>query len=57
MLKPGEKLWNGATVTPELADTYNRLQTRIETFEREGRAVPEELLNGRHNLIASVRQG
>ena len=55
MLKVGEKLWNGAVVTAHLADAYNRLCDRIAGFEREGLPVPDELLNGRHNLIAWVQ--
>ena len=54
MLKVGEKLWNGAIVTPELARAYNARQERIEAFRAAGRKVPQELLNGAHNLIASA---
>ena len=50
----GEKLWNGVVVSKPLADTYNALSLKIEAIEREGRQVPEHLLNGRHNLITSV---
>ena len=57
-LSPGSRLWNGAVVTPQLAAAYNSASERIEAFEREGRPAPEQLLNGRHNLIASaVRTG
>jgi len=51
MLKTGEKLWNGRTVTQSLADAYNSMTARIATFEAAGLPVPEHLLNGRHNLI------
>jgi hypothetical protein len=51
MIKPGERLWNGATVTAQLADAYNAMTRRVEGFERAGIPVPEYLLNGRHNLI------
>lgn len=54
MLQPGEKLWNGATVTRELAIAYNSAQARIAAFVAEGRPVPDHLLNGAHNLIAGV---
>ena len=54
MLKSGERLWNGAIVTPQLADAYNATQSRIASFERDARPVPEELLNVAHNLIASA---
>ncbi len=57
MLTVGEKLWNGATVTPHLAAAYNRTLARIQTFEDAGKAAPDYLLNGAHNLIASARKG
>lgn len=53
----GQRLWNGATVTPHLAAAYSSLTERIERFEAEGRAAPDHLLNGRHNLIASAPSG
>lgn len=53
-LVAGERLWNGAEVTASLAAAYNRLTDKIEQFKAKGRRVPEELLNGRHNLIASA---
>ena len=52
-MKPGDKLFNGATVTKALADAYNAATARIESFERDGKPIPEHLLNGRHNLLAS----
>ncbi len=54
MLTVGEKLWNGATVTPSLAQAYNSIQSRIAGFQADGRTVPEYLLNGSHNLINSA---
>lgn len=54
MLKAGEKLWNGAIVSPQLADAYNAATARIDAFVTAGKPVPENLLNGRHNLIANV---
>lgn len=54
MIKAGERLWNGAIVTPDFADVYNRLQERIDGFRRDGKPVPEYLLNGSHNLMNSV---
>lgn len=54
MLIIGQRLWNGALVTPQLASAYNAMQERIEQFRNEGRPVPENLLNGAHNLIASA---
>lgn len=50
----GSRLWNGAIVTPHLAAAYNSMSDRIAAFEAQGRAAPEQLLNGRHNLIASA---
>ena len=54
MLTTGEKLWNGATVTESLAAAYNSIQGRIASFQDAGKPVPEQLLNGSHNLIASA---
>ncbi|PLW76585.1 hypothetical protein C0081_13840 [Cohaesibacter celericrescens] len=51
----GQRLWNGAIVTPQLAETYNRLQDRIESFRAEGRNVPVELVNGSHKIIAEAQ--
>jgi len=53
-MKAGERLWNGVIASQWLADAYNATTARIERFEAEGRTVPEELLNGRHNLIAGA---
>ena len=53
-LKEGDKLWNGAVVSRAFADSYNRLQERINSFEKEGRPVPEYLLFGSHNLMSSI---
>ena len=54
MLKVGKRLWNGAIVTRDFAEVYNRLQEKIAGFRRDGLPVPENLLNGSHNLINSV---
>ena len=53
-LKAGDKLWNGAIVTPCLAAVYNALQERIQSF---GDNPPEHLLNAAHNLIAGAYNG
>ena len=50
-LKAGQRLWNGVTVSEELARAYNSLNERIDQFRADGLTVPEHLLNGRHNLI------
>jgi len=54
MLKQGEKLWNGATVSGGLAAAYNSIQARIASFEAAGKPAPDYLLNGAHNLIAGA---
>lgn len=54
MLTVGEKLWNGAIVTPELARAYNRVQAKIAQYREAGLPVPENILNGAHNLIAAA---
>ena len=48
----GERLWNGVTVTAPLASAYNRLTDKIAAYDRAGRKAPENILNGRHNLLA-----
>ena len=53
-IQAGDKLWNGALVTHCLAAAYNAATDRIAEFERRGRPIPEELLNGRHKLIAEA---
>lgn len=53
-VEPGDMLWNGAIATPQFARAYNRVTDKILSFERAGRAAPEYLINGRHNLMASV---
>lgn len=47
----GERLWNGAIVTAPLAAAYNRLTDKIAAYDRAGRKAPENILNGRHNLL------
>ena len=54
MLNVGEKLWNGAIVTEYLAREYNAIQSRIDSFKREGRTVPVELINASHKVIATA---
>lgn len=51
-LTAGERLWNGVTVTAPLAAAYNRLTDKIAAYDRAGRKPPENILNGRHNLLA-----
>lgn len=51
MLNPGDTLWNGLAVTKDLATAYNAATAKINAFEKAGLKVPENLLNGRHNLL------
>jgi hypothetical protein len=51
-LKAGDILWNGAVVSQEFAESYNRLQERINAFEAANRPVPEYLILGSHNLMS-----
>jgi len=53
-LQAGEKLYNGVIVSEDLAQAYNSLQDRIQSFKDAGKNVPMELINGSHNLIAST---
>jgi hypothetical protein len=49
----GQRLYTGAIVTPDFADLYAALTARIESFRAAGREAPENLLNGRHNALAT----
>jgi len=50
-LVTGDRLWNGVIVTAPLAAAYNRLTDKIAAYDRAGRKAPENILNGRHNLL------
>lgn len=50
-MQAGYRLWNGVVVSAQLAAAYNAASDRIAAYEAAGRPIPEELLNGRHNLI------
>lgn len=50
-MKAGEKLWNGQIVSSQLAEAYNSIDAKIKAFEKANKIPPENLLNGRHNLI------
>lgn len=54
-IKEGEELFNGARLSRYVAEAYNRANDHIHAWEALGRQAPEHLLNGRHNLLASVR--
>jgi hypothetical protein len=51
MLEYGYRLWNGRILSDQEVDLYNSLTRQIQAFEREGRQVPEQVLNGRHSLM------
>ena len=53
-LKAGDRLFSGAIVTAQGAAAYNRASAHIAAFEREGRPVPDQLLNGRHKILAMM---
>lgn len=53
-MKAGERLVYGGRATESDAAAYNAMSDRIAAFERAGRSVPDELLNGRHNLYISA---
>lgn len=41
----------GVTLSPHTVEAYNQLQDRMAQYVKEGRPVPEELLNGSFHLI------
>lgn len=53
-MKEGDKLWSGGVASKYLADAYNAVNDHIHAWEAMGKKAPEHLLNGRHNLLASV---
>ena len=52
IIQVGDRLYNGAIVTPQFAAMYNRLTARIKSFD----VPPENLLNGRHNALVSFAE-
>lgn len=54
-MREGEMLFNGACVSRYVAEAYNRVNDHIHAWEALGKNAPEQLLNGRHNLLASVQ--
>ena len=52
-MKKGYVLFTGAIVSEELARAYNAATAKIDSFIEAGINVPENLLNGRHNLLNS----
>lgn len=56
MRKPipyGYVTFDGRAMSKCAVDSYNRIQERINSFEKAGLPVPEYLLNGSHNIMAS----
>ena len=54
-LEVGYKTYTGKVITKAIqVQSYNQLQDRINSFIVEGREIPEELLNGSHNLFVSL---
>lgn len=53
-IQGGETVWNGAKINQSMADAYNRINDHIHAWEATGRQAPEQLLNGRHNLLSNV---
>ena len=53
----GERTILGGVWTECAARAYNSLSERIAAYEAEGRKPPDHLLNGRHNIFASLPQG
>ena len=50
-LKADGRLWNGAIVSKQLADAYNTQNDHAHAWLALGKPVPEQILNGRHNLL------
>lgn len=55
LLKEGETVWNGKAINRHMADAYNRANDHIHAWKALGKEPPEQLLNGRHNILASVQ--
>ena len=54
MIPYNYKTFTGTTLSKCQIDSYNALQARINQFIAEGRAVPEYLLNGSHNMFRAM---
>ena len=55
-MKQGDRLYTGAVASVEFAAAYNAATAKIEAFKAAGLPVPENLLNGRHNLLVSFAE-
>lgn len=56
MLSYGFRAYNGVVFSDSQVDKYNALTAQIQTFEKEGREVPANLLNGRNNFFKTCCQ-
>jgi len=56
MLNKGDKLWSGLIVSSDLAAAYNAAYLRAQSFRDNGLPVPEQLLNGLHNLVNQQKE-
>jgi broad specificity phosphatase PhoE len=54
LVKEGYETFSGVKMTAAQAESYNAVQTRINSFLLEGLEPPQELLNGSHNLLMSI---
>ena len=50
----GDTVWNGAKIGKHQAAAYNRINDHIHAWKALGKEPPEQLLNGRHNILANV---
>lgn len=50
-LQEGERLWNGQKASKQLAAAYNAQNDHAHAWLAIGKPVPEQILNGRHNLL------
>lgn len=50
----GDTIWSGAKIGKHQAAAYNRVNDHIHAWRAMGKEAPEQLLNGRHNILANV---
>ena len=53
-IEVGTRLYTGHVVSEREAKAINLATDRINTFIFDGFQVPEQLLNGRHNLFQAI---
>jgi hypothetical protein len=53
-LEEGDTVWGGAKIGKHQAAAYNRVNDHIHAWKAIGKEPPEQLLNGRHNILANV---